>query len=75
MSCLIPLMEDQIELLQKQVKNAGLSHDAQHARITALEAENAALREKLNPTPAMMVGAEPTIDTSGEDQQRKPEHE
>lgn len=56
MSCLIPLLEDQIELLRKQVKDAALSHDAQFAQITSLTAENAALREKLSPTPPMMEG-------------------
>lgn len=56
MSCLIALMEDQIELLRNQVKNAALSHDAQHAKITALEAENAELRGKIEPQPPLMTG-------------------
>lgn len=76
MSCLIPLMEDQIELLRKQVKDAALSHDVQFAKITALEAENAALREQLNPTPPMMTAsAEFAGDDSGENEQRQTEHE
>ncbi|WP_426126343.1 hypothetical protein [Pararhizobium sp. PWRC1-1] len=66
MSCLIALLEDQIDLLRKQVKDAGLSHDAQHAKITALEAENARLRGELNPSSPIMEGTfvrtEPTGD-------------
>jgi regulator of replication initiation timing len=67
MSCLVPLMEEQIELLRKQVKNAALSHDALFAEIGALKAENSALREKLEPQPPMMTGSEPVGTTSGED--------
>ncbi|WP_426229283.1 hypothetical protein [Pararhizobium sp. DWP3-4] len=70
MSCLIPLLEEQIDLLRKQVKDAGLSHDAQHAKITLLEAENARLREKLYPQPPIMEGTfvptESTSDAGGD---------
>ncbi len=63
MSCLIQLLEDQNELLRTQVKNAALSHDVQHAKITTLEAENARLRHELDPQPPMMEGiAEPVVE-------------
>ena len=58
MSCLIALLEDQIELLRKQVKDAALSHDALFARVSNLEAENTALREMHEPQPAIMSGNE-----------------
>jgi phage shock protein A len=66
MSCLILLMEDQIELLRKQVKDAALSHDAQHAKIIALEAEIAELRAKGEPQTLMMTAAEPSANASVE---------
>ena len=56
MSCLIQLLEDQNELLRTQVKNAALSHDVQHAKITTLEAENARLRHELDPQPPILEG-------------------
>jgi hypothetical protein len=67
MSCLIQLLEDQNDLLRTQVKNAALSHDAQHARITSLEAENARLREELDPMPPIMEGTFVPTPPSGED--------
>lgn len=56
MSCLIQLLEDQNELLRTQVKNAALSHDLQHARITTLEAENARLLHELDPESTVVEG-------------------
>lgn len=61
MSCLIPLLDDQIDLLRQQVKNAALSHDALFAKVSALEAENADLRGKLYPDPPVMSGT--TLET------------
>lgn len=73
MSCLIQLLEDQNDLLRTQVKNAGLSHDAQHARIAALEADNARLRDELDPQPPMMTGTvEPAAEVEG-DKKGEPE--
>ena len=66
MSCLIPLLEDQIDLLRKQVKDAGLSHDAQHAKITTLEAENARLRHELDPQSPIIEGTFVPTEPSGD---------
>lgn len=66
MTCLVALLEDQIELLRKQVKNAAYSHDGLFARVGALEAENAVLRERLEPQPPMMLGNEAADDKTAD---------
>ncbi|MCV9997317.1 hypothetical protein OE766_03575 [Pararhizobium sp. YC-54] len=67
MTCLVPLLEDQIELLRKQVKDAAYSHDALFSEVAALRAENATLRERLEPQPPAMTGNEPAEGVSAED--------
>ncbi|WP_156392558.1 hypothetical protein [Rhizobium sp. Root482] len=42
--------------MRKQLKDAAPSQNGQFARVTTLEAENSALREKHEPQPAIMAG-------------------
>lgn len=56
MSCLVPFMEEQIAMLQKQLKDTAFSHDAKANEIIMLKAEVKALELKLYPPPPEMTG-------------------
>lgn len=65
MSCLIPFMEEQIALLQNQLKKTALSHDIKENEVNTLKARIQELEAKYEPVvqPMMMTGTEPNDGT------------